>query len=85
MTLAVVRSIGSGRGLRSEQDAEDFEQELVDQYALAMAAAGLTDRHVAGSRAVVFEFRRSLPGALWTAAPDDADRFLAGLRPLVRR
>lgn len=52
----------------------------MDQYALAMAAAGLTDRHVSGSRAVVFEFRRSLPGPLWTAAPDDADRFLAGLR-----
>ncbi len=25
---------------------EDFERELVDQYALAMAAAGLSDGHI---------------------------------------
>lgn len=80
MTLAVVRNINSPRELLGEQDVEDFEQELVDQYALAMAAAGLTDRHVSNTRAVVFEFRRGLPGPLWTATTDDADRFLAGLR-----
>ena len=40
MTLAVVRNVGAPRGLRSEQDVDDFEQEIVDQYALAMAAAG---------------------------------------------
>ena len=39
MRLAAVRSIGTARGLRDEQDAADFEQEIVDQYALAMAAA----------------------------------------------
>ena len=40
MALAVVRNLGAPPGLRSEQDIEDFEQEIVDQYALAMAAAG---------------------------------------------
>ena len=45
MRLAAVRSIGTARGFRDEQDAADFEQEIVDQYALAMAAAGLTDAH----------------------------------------
>lgn len=78
--MAVVRSIGSAGGLRTDRDVEDFEQELVDQYALAMAAAGLTDGHVAASRSTVFEFRRSLPGPLWSAAPADADAFLADLR-----
>jgi hypothetical protein len=38
--LAVVRSIRSPRQLGSQQEIEDFEQELVDQYALAMAATG---------------------------------------------
>jgi hypothetical protein len=47
VTLAVVRSLGdSPRRLRSPQELEDFEQELVDQYALAMSASGVTDGHV---------------------------------------
>lgn len=80
MTLAVVRSIDSPRALRNPQEIEDFEQELVDQHMLAMAAAGLTDGHVANTRAVIVEFARSLPGPLWTATCTDADRFLAGQR-----
>jgi site-specific recombinase XerD len=80
MALAVVRNLGAPPGLRSEQDIDDFEQEIVDQYALAMAAAGLTDQHIAGTRAVVVEFAQSLPGRVWTATVDDSDRFLAGLR-----
>ena len=77
MTLAVVRSLGdSSRRLRSAQELEDFEQELADQYALAVSAAGATDGHVAGDRAVVFEFAHLLGRPLWTAGPEDADRFL---------
>lgn len=77
MTLAVVRSLGdSSRRLRSAQELEDFEQELADQYALAVSAAGATDGHVAGDRAVVFEFAHFLARPLWTAGPEDADRFL---------
>src|SRR5215207_3575957 len=80
MTLAVVRNISSARALRTAEDVEDFEQEIVDQYALAMAAAGLSDGHVGNARGVVVEFRRSLTGPLWSATCDDADRFLAELR-----
>ena len=40
----------------------DFEQEIVDQYALAMAAAGLSDRHIQRTRAVVIEFARTMTG-----------------------
>lgn len=80
MKLAVVRSIGSPRGLRTAQDVEDFEQEIVDQYALSMAAAGLSDCHVRQTRSVVVEFARSLPGPLWSGSCDDADRFLAAQR-----
>ena len=80
MTLAVVRNLSSARALRTTQDIEDFEQEIVDQYALAMASAGLTDGHVGNARTAIIEFTRSLPGPVWTATCDDADRFLAELR-----
>jgi integrase/recombinase XerC len=80
MTLAAVRSIDSPRALRTAEDVEDFEQEIVDQYALAMAAAGLSDGHVGNTRSVIVEFTRSLPGPVWSASCDDADRFLAEQR-----
>jgi site-specific recombinase XerD len=80
MTLAVVRTIGSPLALRTAQDVADFEQELVDQHALAMAAAGLSDGHVSHTRAIIVEFARSLPGPLWAATCADADRFLSDQR-----
>ena len=84
MRLAVVGSLDLPRALRTAEDVEDFEQELVDQYALAMAAAGLSDGHVTNTRAVIVEFARCLPGPLWSASCEDADRFLAEQRRLGR-
>jgi site-specific recombinase XerD len=80
MRLAEVRRIDSPRALQTANDVEDFEQEIVDQYALAMAAAGLTDGHVSQSRATIIEFARSLSGPVWTASCADADRFLVNQR-----
>jgi site-specific recombinase XerD len=80
VTLAVVRTIGSAGGLRGSDDVEVFEQEIVDQYALAMASAGLTDGYVANTRRVIVEFARSLPGPLWAVSCADADGFLADQR-----
>ena len=68
--------------LSSAQAAEDFEQELVDQYALAMSAAGLSDGHIRATRSVVIEFARSLTKPLWEATCADGDAFLAGQRRL---
>lgn len=76
MRLAVVRNIGSGAVLRGDDDIAAFEQEIVDQYALAMAAAGLTDAYVAAVRRMIFEFTSTLSGSLWSASCGDADRFL---------
>ena len=75
---------GSGTDpiLSSALAAEDFEQEIVDEYALAMAASGLSDRHIRGTRAVVIEFARSLTVPLWEATCADADLFLAEQRRL---
>lgn len=78
--LAEVRSVGSARRLRSPQDLEDFEQELVDQFALAVAGSGVTDGVIASDRSVVFEFLRFLGRPLWTTGPEDADRFLVEQR-----
>src|SRR2546421_11778604 len=76
VALAVVRSIRSPRRLSTTQEVEDFEQELVDQYALAMAASGITDHHVSNQRMVLFEFIRFLSRPLWTTESADADRYL---------
>jgi hypothetical protein len=43
VTLAVVHSLGGSR-VRSPLELEDFEQELVDQFALAASAVGSPDR-----------------------------------------
>jgi site-specific recombinase XerD len=80
VTLAVVRNIGSGAVLRGEDDVAAFAQEIIDQYALAMAAAGTTDAYVASARRVIFEFTATLSGPLWTATCGDADRFLRDQR-----
>ena len=80
MSLAVVRSVGTARSLRSPHEEQDFEQELIDQYSLAMAAAGITDDTAANERGVVFEFAQFLGRPLWTAEVDDADRYLRWLR-----
>lgn len=80
MALAVVRSLSSARSRRHGEDEEEFEQELIDQYAIACAAAGTTDESVAQDRAAVFEFVRFLGRRLWSAVPDDADGYLSWLR-----
>ncbi len=80
MSLAVVRSLGTARSLRSPQAIEDFEQELVDQYALASAAAGISDRCVTQDRRTIVEFIRFLGRPVWLAEPADADRYMLWLR-----
>jgi hypothetical protein len=73
--LAVVRSLAAPQHLRTAQEGEDFEQELVDQYALAMAASGVTDGHLAQQRATVFDSSGS-----WAAG---VDRDAGGRRPVL--
>lgn len=78
--LAVVRSIGTARSLRSAEELEDFEQELVDQYCLALLGAGLSDGHVAADRSVLFELVEFLAVPVWQMAAEDGDRWLHWLR-----
>lgn len=76
MRLAVVRSAGTAVRSPSPLDLDDFEQELVDQYALAAAASGTTDNHIAHERSVLFAFIRYIGRHVWTAQPLDVDGFL---------
>jgi site-specific recombinase XerD len=84
MTLAVVRSLGLPRRLGSMAEFDDFEQELIDQYALAASAVGISDGSIHSDRAVLFGFARFLHGHLWSATTDDADRFLDHQRRTLR-
>jgi site-specific recombinase XerD len=80
MALSVVRSTDPVQKLRTAQEIEDFEQELVDQYLLAAVGAGFGDQRISNERAVLFEFIQSLTEPIWAAQPADADRFLADQR-----
>ena len=80
MNLALVRSIDSPRRLASPAAVEEFEQEIVDQHALAMVGAGLTDGYIDAERSAVIEFARFLGQPVWRAAGEDADRYLTWLR-----
>ncbi|WP_416986788.1 tyrosine-type recombinase/integrase [Streptomyces sp. T028] len=80
MKLVALRGGVTDEVLRTAQDVEDFEQEIVDEYALAMAAGGLSDGHIRATRATVIEFARSLTGPLWEATFAEADSFLAEQR-----
>jgi site-specific recombinase XerD len=75
-----VRSIDAPQHLATAQEAEDFEQELVDQYLLAGVGAGLADTTLTRDRVVLFDFVRFLGRPVWTADPDDADQYLGHLR-----
>lgn len=80
MSLAVVRSVSTARSLRSPHGAQDFEQEVVDQFLLASLASGTTDGVVAADRVALFEFIRFFARPVWLAEPADADRYLLWLR-----
>lgn len=84
MGLAVVRSLDAPRRLVTTQEFEDFEQELVDQYLLAAVGAGSCDSTVSGERSALFEFIGFLGRPVWTAKPQDADRFLVYQRKQLR-
>jgi site-specific recombinase XerD len=78
--LAVVRTLGAPRKLATQAESEDFEQELVDQWSLAIAGAGATDGYVRQQRGAIVEFLRFVNRPLWTVLPDDADRWLKSMR-----
>jgi integrase/recombinase XerC len=80
MALSVVRAARPAERLLTSEDVEDYEQELVDQFLMALAAAGISDGHAGQNRSVAIAFIRFLGRPIWTATVDDADRFMVHLR-----
>ena len=78
--MAVVRSIDAPRGLRTAAELEDFEQEWLTSTPWRPQVAGITDRHIAKERYMLFEFIRFLGRPVWACQPKDADRYLVHLR-----
>ncbi|MGE0795179.1 MAG: tyrosine-type recombinase/integrase [Acidimicrobiia bacterium] len=81
----MVRSLDRPRRLVGPVEIEEFEQELVDQYLLAAIGAGAADSTVVEDRSAIFEFVRFMGRPVWTARPEDADRFLAHQRRTLGR
>ncbi|MBT2511666.1 site-specific integrase [Streptomyces sp. ISL-98] len=76
MSLALVRDLRSVRPTPTDEDLDAFEQDLVAGFVLARSAAGVEDGSIQAEIRAVSEFRDSMGRHLWTARPDDADRFL---------
>ncbi|MFG2843956.1 tyrosine-type recombinase/integrase [Kitasatospora sp. NPDC048296] len=76
MALALVRDLRSVRPTLSTAELDAFEQDLVAGFVLARSAAGVEDASIQAEIRAISEFRESMGRHLWTARPDDADRFL---------
>ena len=77
MSLAVVRDLRAARPAPTPEQLDAFEQDLVAGFVLARSAARLTDESIRRDVGYVMEFRESMGRYLWTARPDDVDRYLA--------
>jgi hypothetical protein len=80
MTLALVHDLRSARPVLSSGDLDAFEQDLVAGFVLARSAAGVEDKSIQAEIRAISEFRDSMGRHVWTARPDDADRFLGAQR-----
>jgi len=77
VSLAVVRDLRAARPAPTPEQLDAFEQDLVAGFVLARSAARLTDESIRRDVGYVMEFRESMGRYLWTARPDDVDRYLA--------
>lgn len=78
MALALVRDLRSVRPVPTPDELDAFEQDLVAGFVLARSAAGVEDRSIQDEVRYITKFRESMGRHLWTARPDDVDRFLGG-------
>jgi len=78
MGLALVQPLRSRPLLATEAEIADFEQDLLAEYVLARASAGVVDRTITGEADAVVELRRWFGRPLWEMQPQDLDRFFGG-------
>ncbi len=78
MGLALVQPLRSRPLLATEAEIAGFEQDLLAEYVLARASAGVVDRTIRGEVDAVAEVRRWFGRPLWEMQPQDLDRFFGG-------
>jgi site-specific recombinase XerD len=76
VALALVRDLRSARPNPTPDELDGFEQDLIAGFVLARSAAGVADSSIRGEVRAITEFRESMDRHLWTARPDDVDRYL---------
>lgn len=77
MALALVRDLRAISPTLTIEELDGVEQDLVSSYVLARAASGVSDTSIRTEVRAVNEFRTSMGRHLWTARPEDFDRYLA--------
>lgn len=75
MSLAVVRDLRPGPRLTSEADVAGFEQDLLAEFVLARASAGVLDRTIQADVSAVLALRGWFGRPLWELEPTDLDRY----------
>ncbi len=75
MGLAVVKALRPGPLLTDPDAIAAFEQDLLSEYVLARASAGVGDRTIVGEADAIVELREWFRRPLWEMQPTDLDRF----------
>ncbi len=78
MGLAAVRDIRPQLRLESPDEVGAFEQDLLAEFVLARASAGITDTTISADVAAVVGLREWFGRPLWELAARDLDRFFGG-------
>ena len=65
MSVAVVRDLRPGLRLQTPEEVAAFEQDLLAEFVLARASAGISDGTIRADVAVVVELRDSFGRPLW--------------------
>lgn len=75
MTLAVVRSLREPRAPATEEELADFELDVLAEFVLARASAGVTDGTIRGDTSHLELVRQWFGRPLWEMEPRDADHY----------
>lgn len=75
VSLAIVRDLRPELRLTTPEELAAFEQDLLSEFVLARASAGISDGTVAGDVSVIVEVPSWFARPLWEMEPRDLDRF----------
>lgn len=75
VVVAAVRDLRPHLRLTTAEEVAAFEQDLLAEFVLARASAGLADSTIRSDVAMVAELRDWFGRPLWEMAPRDADRY----------